>query len=229
MKTIEHLCLKPPLSEYWFQMFKWMSSSFLQGPHRWPSPLLSVLQRLSRKYTLTLWKHRFDLWPVSVCDAQDSPSICWGSWHSAGQMPSAGPDSEDTDLQLQTRVPNQNGKLPVLLVVWSSRKLLLMRRTPLQMCANVNSLCVGIPYEGAARVSEGWVLLPEVVSDAAALTSGRGASSSCREKRKRFQREKPWTDALRSKLPRICLISSCVLTHAWKHLSGHLSCLSVVQ
>lgn len=29
------------------------------------------------------------------------------------------------------------------------------------------------------------VLIPEVVSDAAALTSGRGASSSCREKQKK--------------------------------------------
>lgn len=50
---------------------------------------------------------------------------------------------------------------------------------------------VGIPQEDAARVSEGGVLIPEVVSDAAALTSGRGASSSCREKQKRFQREQP--------------------------------------
>lgn len=169
-------------------MFKWMSSSFLRGPHRWPSPLLSVLQRLSRKYTLTLWKHWFDLWPVSVCDAQDSPSICWGSWHCAGQMPSAGPDSEDTDLQLQTRVPNQNGKIPVLLVVWSSRKLLLMRQTPLQMCANVNSLCVWVFHTRVLLVFLKdeccylrWYLMrlrwpPDAAPPVAAERSGKGSN-----------------------------------------------------
>lgn len=64
-------------------------STFQRGPHRLPSPLLSVLQRLSRKSTLTLKKHQFALGPVSVCDAQHSRSICWGSWRCPGRMPSA--------------------------------------------------------------------------------------------------------------------------------------------